>query len=154
MTAEGRNYRLTFDGGCDRGRGFATFGWTLRVDGEHARSGHGVVRGITDSNVAELHALRIGLMVVRRERPGRLVILGDAKSVIGMVNREKISRRSPLQRPAACWPKVAEVKRAIAKMRKGGWDVVVAWLPRRHNGRADTLSRVAFQTYVYRPPPP
>ncbi len=126
---------VEFDGGCTRNPGgVGTYGALLKIGGRVVDAACGRIGPGQTSNVAEYRGLIEGLKLAVKCTPSAsIVVRGDSKLVIRQMSgewRALDAKLQPLRREAQ------EVAGALA-------DIEYRQVPRRKNGDADYLTRVA-----------
>jgi ribonuclease HI len=138
--ATGLPVRVHFDGACEppRGRGVATYGFTLEGPGlEHEEFGLAVPPGSerATNNVAEyVGAIRALEFLASVGYRGPVLVFGDSQLVIRQMSGEYEVRAEHLR------PYHQHLGALVARI----GDVEFAWVPREENQRADELSKIAI----------
>jgi ribonuclease HI len=153
-------YVLNFDGLCEPRNpgGVGAWGWVLLdADGREVASGHGATPAAekNTNNRSEYEACGRGLRYVAdrldgdtefRATFGGLAVRGDSRLAIEQINgtwdcnKEHLARRRD------------RCRELLGAIREHG-DVVVEWVPRAENERADELSRCGYLDLVGTLPP-
>lgn len=131
-------WKLYFDGAFTNG--IPMYGWSLQREGIEAAKGNGPVDLLNEektTNVAEYGGLVAGLAGTLNwlKRGDVLGVYGDSQLVIFQMNGQyRIKKEHFL-------PYVKKAKEFIKAAKDAGALVVLEWLPREQNTRADELSK-------------
>lgn len=102
--------------------------------------------GYGDSNEAEFYALNAVLACALEQRPAKLVVFGDSRTVIDSVNADHTHSKKNIVRLPACstlQEQCEQAKQLIAKFT----DIRLIWIPRKKNTEADALSQNAVTLF-------
>ncbi len=133
--------QVHFDGACQppRGGGVATYGFTVDGPGfEHAEGGLAVApwSPTATNNVAEyVAAIRALEWLVAHQYAGRVLLLGDSQLVVRQMSGEYEVRAEHLK----------AYHRHLQQLMSRFPEVLVRWVPREENQRADALSKSALE---------
>lgn len=133
-------WKLYFDGACPGG--VPHFGWSLTREGIEADKGHGPVDLLGEdktTNVAEYGGLVHGLagaMTWLRQHDS-LAVYGDSQLVVRQVNGMYRVKKAHLV------PYVKKAHEFIKAIQEKGVAILIDWVPREQNKRADELSKKA-----------
>ncbi|MCI4341082.1 MAG: ribonuclease HI family protein [Thermoplasmata archaeon] len=132
--------QVHFDGACEppRGGGIATYGFTVEGEGlDFEERGLAVRPGVphATNNVAEYTGAIRALEWLRAQQyAGAVIVYGDSQLVIRQMTGEYAVRTAHLE---AYHEHLLTLARSFSEVR-------FAWIPRRENGRADELTKLAI----------
>lgn len=132
--------QVHFDGACEpaRGGGVATYGFTVEGPGLDYEERGLAVRPWSPratNNVAEYSAATRALEWLRaRGFKGHVLLFGDSQLVVRQMKGEYDVKAPHLQ----------EYHRHLLALASQFDEVRFEWIPRKENGRADALSKMAF----------
>jgi ribonuclease HI len=131
-------WKLFFDGAFTNG--IPMYGWSLTREGIEAAKGHGAVDLLNEeqtTNVAEYGGLVHGLVgsIEWLRKHDTLAVFGDSQLVIRQMNGQYRIKKVHLL------PYAEKAKGIIATIKAGGVTVILDWIPREQNTRADELSK-------------
>ncbi len=99
-----------------------------------------------DSNEAEFYALNAVLACALEQRPAKLIVFGDSRTVIDSVNADRThSKKNTVSLPACSTlqEQCEQAKQLVAKFT----DIRLIWIPRKKNAEADALSQNAVTLF-------
>lgn len=133
-------WKLFFDGAFTNGE--PMYGWCLTREGIEVARGHGIVDRLNDektTNVAEYGGLVAGLVgsVEWLRQYDQLTVFGDSQLVIRQMSGQYRIKKVHLM------PYAEKAKKVIKTIQEAGVSVVLDWIPREQNTRADELSKMA-----------
>ena len=102
--------------------------------------------GYGDSNEAEFYALNAVLDCALEQRPAKLIVFGDSRTVIDSVNADRTqSKKNTVSLPACSTlqEQCEQAKQLIAQFT----DISLIWIPRKKNAEADALSQNAVTLF-------
>lgn len=133
-------WKLYFDGAFTNG--IPMFGWHINREGIEVEKGHGAVDLLNEektTNVAEygglVHGLAGALAWVKQH--DTLAVYGDSQLVIRQMNGQYRIKKLHLM------PYVERAREFIKAAKEMGVTVVLDWVPREQNTRADELSKAS-----------